>query len=247
MHQVGGLMGEWVRSVRVDESDLKDVPAELHPFGTPVESLGILSSPLEFDKPVNRAQLENMIIKYSGNYDGIMMPGGYDHLIEPLQMIIADQMSENPLFRHARVEFTYRHNPTPQTPSRIVHADPSRTQNAVVEDYIYFLSNKQGTIAQAQHVKKPEDTLNRMTPEEMVEQGLMTQAKPYEMLKGRQSTFHTQGAAVYEGGRTFIRVIVTHPDIDYFRNLPENEKAALPQDFREKHGIATASRDFDLH
>lgn len=246
MHQVGGLMGEWVKSVRVDESDLKDVPAELHPFGTPVETIGYIQNQEKFDTPVRRAQIENTVIKSSGQ-DGVLMPPGYEHLIEPLQMLIDDQVKTNALYRHSRIELSYRQNFTPQTPNRTVHADPSRTQNPVEEDYVYFLSNKQGTIAQAQHVKKPEDTLNRMTPEEMVEQGVMLQAKPYEMLRGRQSTFHTQGAAVYEGGRTFIRVIVTHPDIDCFRNLPENEKAALPQDFREKHGIATSRHDFDLH
>lgn len=246
MHQIGGLMGEWVRSVRVSESDLKAVSAETQPYGTPAESLGCIQNHEKFDTPVRRAQIENRVIKSSGQ-DGVLMPPGYEHLIEPLQMILEDQVKTNPLYRHARIELSYRQNWTPQTPQRTVHADPSRTQNAVTEDYIYFLSNKQGTIAQAAHVRAPEETLNRMTPEQMVEQGLMTQAKPYEMLKGRQSTFHTQGAAVYEGGRTFIRVIVTHPDIDYFRNLPEAEKSALPQDFREKQGIEVLERSPGLH
>ncbi|MCB1681976.1 MAG: hypothetical protein KDI65_08580 [Alphaproteobacteria bacterium] len=246
MRHMGGLMDQWVRSVQVSDTELDSVPSEEHPFGTPAESIGTLKRTAEFEKRVTRAQPENMVIKSYGQ-DGVLIPGGYDHLSEALELMIADQMVVNPLFRHAKVELTFRQNPTPQEPTRVVHADPSRTDNAVVEDYVYFLSNKQGTIAQAQYVRDPDGTLNKMKPEAMVEEGLMRQAGPFEVLRGRQSTRHTQGAAIYEGGRTFVRLIVTHPDADYFRSLPLAEQATLPEEFRDRLGIVIPSREHGLH
>ncbi|MCB1840082.1 MAG: hypothetical protein KDI61_07465 [Alphaproteobacteria bacterium] len=246
MRHMGGLMDQWVRSIQVSDTDLDSLPLEGHPFGTPAESLGTLKRPSEFEQRVSRSQPENMVIKSSG-YDGVIVPEGFYHLTEALEMMVADQMVVNPLFRHAKVELTYRQNPTPQEPTRVVHADPSRTDNAAEEDYVYFLSNIQGTIAQAQYVRDPAMTLNKMKPEAMVEEGLMRQAGPFEMLRGRQSTYHTQGAAVLQGGRTFVRLIVTHPDADYFRSLPVAEQATLPEEFRDRLGIVIPSREHGLH
>ncbi len=248
MRHMGGLMDQWVNSVRVTREQAEAAPVDQSsPYGTPSESIGYLQNQARFETIVTRAQPENAAIKSPGN-DGIVFLDGYDHLSEVMENIVADQMRTNPLYRHAKILLTYRQNPTAMvTDNRTVHVDPSRTQGSVVEDYVYFVSNIQGTISQAQHVVNPIETLNKMKPEAMVEEGLMVQAKPFEIVKGRESTYHTQGAKTYEPGRTFARIIVTHPDIQYFHNLPDSEKAALPADFREKHGIETSVREWNLH
>lgn len=236
-----GLIGKWVKSVQVSEAERTRADDPDHPFGTPAGRVGTLNSREIFQKPVYRAQPENMVIKSPGQ-DSTLIPEGYAHISEAIHMMMEDQMRINPLFRHARVELTYRQNPLPQTPARIVHTDPSRGEAPVEEDYVYFVASKQGTIVQAQHIKKPFETLNRMTPEDLVDEGLLKQAEPFEMMRGRQSTFHTQGSAIYESGRTFVRMIVTHPDLSYFRSLSDSEKAALPEDFRKAHGICASSQ-----
>lgn len=240
MPTMGGLIEKWVNSVKIDETEKLLAETAEHPFGTPGEAVGTLSAKDEFQKRVLRAQPENAVIKLPGN-DGIVMLSGFEHLVETIQMMMNDQHAINPLFRHARVEMTFRQNSITQIPARTVHTDPSRTLDPVQEDFIYFVSNKQGTMVQAQHIRDPFQTLNRMTPEGLVEEGLLKQAQPFEMTRGRQSTYHTQGARAYEGGRTFVRMIVTHPDISYFHKLPDGAKQQLPKDFREQNGITLSA------
>lgn len=245
---MGGLMEQWVNSVRVPRERAEAASADqTSPYGTPSDSIGYLKNQARFETVVTRAQPENAAIKIPGN-DGIIFLDGYDHLDELIEHVVADQMRTNPLYRHAKILLTYRQNPTELvTDNRTVHIDPGRTEGSVVEDYVYFVSNIQGTISQAQHVINPAETLNKMRPEAMVEEGLMSQSEPFEIVRGRQSTYHTQGAKTYDAGRTFGRIIVTHPDIEYFRNLPDADKAALPADFREKHGIEINAHQWNFH
>ncbi len=237
MASQGNLIEKWVKSVQVSEADRALSQESDRPFGTPAEHVGFLNNREAFAAPVRRAQPENMVVKTSGN-DGLIYPEGYDHLSEAINMMIKDQMKINPMFRHARIELTYRQTLSEQVPTRIVHTDPSRTQEPVEEDFVYFLANKQGVVVQAQHVKDPAQNLNKMTPEALMEEGLLRQSENFEMVRGRQSTYHTQGAAIFQPARILLRMIVTHPSADYFHNLPDHEKAALPEDFRQKHGIS---------
>ncbi len=241
MRQMGGLMDEWVSSVLVDDEAVYALEENETPYGTPAQAIGKIENQDVFAQAVRgTAQPENMVLKRPGQVIKTL-PEGFEHMQDVMEMIIADQIENNPLFEHSRIEFTYRQNPSAQTPDRQVHADPSRTPNAVIEDYVYFASNKQGTLVQAAYVKNPRDTLNKMKPEAIAEEGLMRQAEDFELTRGRASTFHTQGAAVYEAGRTFLRVIITHPDKNYFHALPEEDKVRLPADFREQHGIDLTS------
>lgn len=246
MASQGNLVEQWVKSVRVSEAERELAQESDRPFGTPAEHVGHLNNREAFAKTATRGQPENMVIKSSGN-DGVIYPPGYDHLSEAINMMIKDQMNINPLFRHARIELTFRQNPIEQVPTRVVHTDPSRTQNPVEEDFVYFLANKQGVIVQAQHVKNPAQNLNKMTPEALMEEGLLQQSEDFEMVRGRQSTYHTQGAAIFQPGRTLLRMIVTHPPVEYFHNLPDREKAALPEDFRRQHGISAPDFAPGLH
>lgn len=246
MASSGDLVEQWVKSVKVSEADLALAQESDHPFGTPAEHVGYLNNREAFAAPVRRAQPENMVVKSHGN-DGLIYPQGYDHLNEAINMMIQDQMEINPLFRHARVELTYRQTLSEQVPARIVHTDPSRTPEPVEEDFVYFLANKQGVVVQSQHVKEPAQNLNKMTPEALMEEGLLRQSEDFEMVRGRQSTFHTQGAAIFQPARILLRLIVTHPSADYFHKLSDREKAALPEDFRQKHGISSPDMAPGLH
>lgn len=129
---------------------------------------------------------------------------------------------------------------------REVHIDPPRVEKAVSDEIVYFVSNKQGTITQSHFVKDPENTLNKMTPEAMVENGLMQQSEPFELQKGTQDTYHVQGAAMYEKGRTFVRTLIVHPNAEYFHALPDSDKQELPEAFREKHGIKFSTKQPEL-
>ena len=240
-------MDEWVSSVLVDDSDLEALDENETPYGTPAQTIGKIQNQEKFAQIVTgRAQPENMVLKRPGQIVETL-PQGFEHMQDVMEMILADQIENNPLFEHSKIEFTYRQNTAQITPNRSVHADPSRTTDAVIEDYVYFASSKQGTLVQAAYVKKPRDTLNKMKPEAIAEEGLMRQAEDFELTRGRASTFHTQGAAVYEAGRTFLRVIITHPDKDYFQALPQEDKARLPIDFREQLGVdATDAQEWLL-
>lgn len=256
-----GMYEDWRITVIPSEAEIEAAEeAGLAPFGTPSEKVvtltnhnGVLTFQDDFEQSMLGRegvtnQHENTLLKDSGSND-IQIPPGYDHMLESILTITEDQTAEKGgLFKHARMNFTYREIVFPEEKrDREVHVDPPRRESvrspvdegeAVAKDAIFFISNKknQSTITQSAHVINPSDTLNRMKPEVMIECGLMHQAEPFEVWKGTEDTYHVQ-AEKYDPGRILVRVIVSMPGIDYFHDLPDEEKAGLPEEFREKHGI----------
>tara|TARA_R110001592_G_scaffold16881_7_gene71501 strand:- start:28337 stop:29089 length:753 start_codon:yes stop_codon:yes gene_type:complete len=240
MMKDANLYTQWVKSVIPSMEEVMRVKSGEQPYGQPSERVGFIKDTDNFEKLLRGNDIpspaSDTIIKTAGALDA-KLPKGYEHLQEAIDLIVNDQIETNPLFKHARMAFTFRQTILPSRPQRTVHIDPPRTPNAAADDNVYFLSNKQGTFTQAVCVKNPSDTLNRMKADLMAEQGLLQQAEPFELRKGTQDTYHVQGADTYESGRTFMRMIITHPDVSYFENLPDDDKAELPADFRQKHGI----------
>ena len=239
LHQ-GGLYDEWRKSVTPTQAQINSLPEGDKPYGDPSDSVGSVRDHDTFSKllrgDTSVSPASDTRIKEPGDTE-FQLPEGYQHLQEVLDLIIADQEERNPLFKHASMHFTFRQTIGTQNPPRRVHIDPPRTQNSVSEDEVYFISNKEGTMTQSAHVKNPRDTLNRMKPEVMIEQGLLNQAEPYELRRGTENTYHVQGADTYTDGRTFVRMIISHPDAAHFHGLSNEDKSELPEKFRTKHGI----------
>ncbi len=237
--QTNGLIKSWVKSVIPSISDVSDIPEGKRPFGTPALKIGAIEDKQAFDSDVfGITQPERVIIKRPGS-DDVEIPKGFEHMQELFEAIIKDQKENNPLYHHMYIDFTFRQNISKSSSlaNIKVHTDASRIDDSAEEDYIYFAASKQGTIVQAKPVKNPQVTLNRMSPQALIDAGLMRQAEPFEIWKGRKSTYHVQGSDEYEPHRTFVRVIATHPNIDYFKNLPDYEKEQLPPSFCKKHDI----------
>lgn len=240
MLQQGGLYEEWRKSITPTQTQIDSLPEGDKPYGDPSITISSIHDQSTFSKLLRGntavSPASDTRIKEPGGTE-CSLPEGYEHLQELLDLIISDQKENNPLFKHSAMLFTFRQTVGTQNPPRRVHIDPPRTQNSVAEDDVYFVSNKEGTLTQSAHVKNPRDTLNRMKPEIMIEQGLLNQAEPFELRKGTQNTYHVQGADTYTDGRTFVRMIVSHPDAAYFHGLSNDEKSELPEKFRTKHGI----------
>ncbi|MCB9975535.1 MAG: hypothetical protein H6856_07870 [Rhodospirillales bacterium] len=232
------MIEEWRRSVIPPTERVEATPEEEFPFGAPAESLGYLEDVRGFETRVfGRAPLENLVIKQRGS-EIATLPEGYEHLKEGIDRVFADQLKKNPLFRHAEIHVTHRQNTYQiEVTGQNNHADSNRTEGSVIDDYIYFMANRQGPFVQIEYVSNPDELFERKTPDTMAEAGLMRQAKDGEIIAGRSRTFHAQGALIYQIGRTLLRAIVTHPPASYFHSLPDHEKAMLPEEFRDKHGI----------
>ncbi len=232
----------WAKSVTPDTDEF--TAAQLsgeRPYGMPAESVGTLTDHDGFEQVMlgRGVSVEhlNTEIKQPGSNE-ITLPRGFAHMQEVLGQIVSDQTSINPLARHTRMTFTFRQNTFPsEQKSRDVHVDPCRNQDAVAEDYIYLVSNADCSIVQDEPVIDPKETLNgERTPEELIEAGLMRQAEPYEVVRGTEFTYHVE-SAFHGEGRTLVRIIISHPDAEYFHGLSDAEKTELPPEFLQKHGI----------
>lgn len=234
------LYKTWIQSITPSKEDIASVAEGKHPYGEPSKHVGFISDTDNYERLMRGDDIPSPAsdtkIKKPGSPEA-NLPDGYKHLQEVVDAIVDDQEQNNPFFKHASMLFTYRQTLMDRSPERTVHIDPARTNNSVADDQIYFISNKEGTMTQAAYVKKPEDTLNRMKPEVIMEEGLLNQAEPFELRKGTQDTYHVQGADTYTNGRTFVRMIISHPDISYFHDLSDEDKAELPEKFRTEHGI----------
>ena len=238
---------DWIKSVTPDDDNVPSMGMRARPYGQPAETVGTLTNQAAFEKQVlgteANASQENTVIKTPGS-DEITLPKGFDHVEEAIQIIIGDQKATNPLAKHTTVSFTFRQIVFDANQNtRDVHVDPVRDESSVEKDTVYFLTNKEGTIVQSKPVRDPKTTLNTMAPEVMMECELMRQAQPFEVVKGDEDTYHVQ-AEKYTVGRTLVRVIIAHPDAQYFHDLPDQDKAELPEDFRQKHGIKFADANF---
>ena len=238
---MANFLEQWLKSVIPSQQEVEAADRGVSPFGSEAVSIGFLSLPTLFNRLLSASgtipsPAENTLIKTHGNLDW-HLPKGYEHMKDALGMIEHDQMQRNPLYKHSRIEFTVRQSVLQSRLKRRVHIDPATQTDSVAPDEIYFLSNSQGSIVQTKAVRDPEGTLNKYTPEELIGLGLMRRAKSFELVRGRQDTYHVQGADTYEKGRTLLRVTIIHPNLKYFQNLPDSEKALLSEDFRSKHDI----------
>ncbi|MBI1300485.1 MAG: hypothetical protein GC137_02405 [Alphaproteobacteria bacterium] len=236
----------WAASVKPLSKDVFNAAAKAGAlYGEPAVSVGIIEFVDDFERDQLRlggkTTQENTTLKQPGS-NKINIPPGYDHMQEVVRDLVLDQQKEKgALFKHAAINFTFRQTVfAAEQRGRTVHIDPPRNENSVAEDDVYFVSNQQGTLVQVERVIDPEKTLNEKTPEELVELGLMRVAERGEIMRGTQNTYHVQNQ-IYDEGRTFTRIIVSLPDVEYFHNLPDSEKAELPKDFLQKHGIQIGS------
>lgn len=252
------LYEQWVKSVTPSYEEIEHASGQGSPYGEPSSHVGYINDISAFEKRLSQdkptSPATDTVIKYPGSYDIKILEGYEENMAEAIEIILEDQLETEPLFKHAEMQFTFTQNIVPlSTSARIIHVDPERkisaieginvrNAEAVQENSIFFLSNKQGTLIQSQYIIKPEDNLNRMTPEGIADLGFLRASEPFEVRKGTQNTYHTQGAETYDSNRTFCRIIIAYPPVEYFHDLPDEEKSELPVEFRQQHGIVFSDR-----
>ena len=217
--------------------------------GQPARTVGHVPDLERFSSPLKLGISPSEDFKASSAGDRkVKLPMGYEQMQDAMQIVLKDILNSHgrTMAKYGEIHLTVRQARLlpPNTTQGNWHLEPDRTSDSIEPDTQYLMSDADGTLLQTHSVKaiapdrsQPErlsaaGTFNKMKTEILFDAGLARQAEPGEIVK-LQNTVHAIAPRT-SPERTMMRVTFVPPSAETLRNLPEEEKADLPDHIRQK-------------